>query len=104
MQRELLAVIAELPMTNEEFTIKDIAQKSSEILVKPFKPANINNMLTKIVDFGFIFKIKGANILSRYHSWQTISIDKKKKTMRRLNINKQLFPPANIVLPIQRPS
>jgi len=55
-QRELLTIIAKLPTANEEFTIKDIAQKSSEISGKPFKPAYINNMMIKLIDFGLIFK------------------------------------------------
>lgn len=55
-QRELLAVIAKLPTANEEFTVKDIAQKSTEVSSKPFKPAYINNMLIKLIDFGLIFK------------------------------------------------
>ncbi len=55
-QRELLAVIAKLPTANEEFTVKDIAQKSIEVTSKPFRPAYINNMLLKLIEFGLIFK------------------------------------------------
>jgi hypothetical protein len=56
-QRELLTVIAKLPTSNEEFTIKDIAAKSIELNNKhPFKPAYINNLLVKLVDSGLIYK------------------------------------------------
>lgn len=55
-QRELLLVIAKLPNANEEFTVKDIATKSREIIAKPFAPAHINNTLLKLIDFGLIFK------------------------------------------------
>ncbi len=54
-QRELLMVIANLPNANEEFTIKEIAEKSTE-LKNPFKTAYINNTLVKLVEFGLIFK------------------------------------------------
>jgi hypothetical protein len=55
-QRELLTVIAKLPTANEEFTVKDISAKSIEVLSKPFRPAYINNMLIKLIEFGLIFK------------------------------------------------
>jgi hypothetical protein len=55
-QRELLAVIAKLPTANEEFTVKDISLKSMELIAKPFKPAYINNILIKLIEFGLIYK------------------------------------------------
>jgi hypothetical protein len=55
-QRELLIVIAKLEAANEEFTIRDIALKSSEISEKAFKPAYINNLLFKLIEAGLIYK------------------------------------------------
>ncbi len=50
-QRELLSIIASLPNANEEFTVKDITEKSSQ-----FKPSYINNLLLKLIDAGLIYK------------------------------------------------
>ncbi len=50
-QRELLAIIATLHNANEEFTVKDITDKSSQ-----FKPSYINNLLLKLIDAGLIYK------------------------------------------------
>jgi hypothetical protein len=50
-QRELLAIIASLQNANEEFTVKDITDKSSQ-----FKPSYINNLLLKLIDAGLIYK------------------------------------------------
>jgi hypothetical protein len=55
-QRELLSVIAKLPSANEEFTVKEIASKSTEVLEKPFRPAYINNLLVRLIDIGLIYK------------------------------------------------
>lgn len=50
-QRELLTIIATLQNANEEFTVKDITEKSSQ-----FKPSHINNLLLKLIDAGLIYK------------------------------------------------
>jgi hypothetical protein len=55
-QRELLVVIAKLPTANQEFTAKEISQKSNEILEKPFAPAYVVNSLNKLTSQGLIFK------------------------------------------------
>jgi hypothetical protein len=55
-QRELLGIIATLETANEEFTVKDIAQKSEELSQNPFKSAHINNMLVKLIESGLIYK------------------------------------------------
>lgn len=55
-QRELLSLIAKLPTANEEFTVKDVAQKSEELSQNPFKPAHINNLLVKLIEAGLIYK------------------------------------------------
>jgi hypothetical protein len=55
-QRELLTVIARLPNANDEFTTKEISDKSKEVLTKPFTPAYVNNTLVKLISVGLIFK------------------------------------------------
>jgi hypothetical protein len=55
-QRELLSVIAQLPNSNDEFTVKEVAKKSEETNQNPFKPAHINNMLVKLIECGLIYK------------------------------------------------
>jgi hypothetical protein len=54
-QRELLTIIAKLPNADQEFTVKDISAKSSEVN-NLFKPTYINNTLLKLIDSGLIFK------------------------------------------------
>lgn len=55
-QRELLIVIAQLSNANEEFTAKEISNKSNEVLEKPFAPAYVVNSLIKLTIQGLIFK------------------------------------------------
>ena len=55
-QRELLVVIAQLPTANDEFTAKEISEKSSELLDNPFAPAYVINSLNKLIGQGLIFK------------------------------------------------
>jgi hypothetical protein len=55
-QRELLIVIASLPTANEEFTAKQISDKSTEILDNPFAAAYVINSLNKLTSQGLIFK------------------------------------------------
>lgn len=50
-QRDLLFIIASLPNANNEFTVKDITNMSSQ-----FKPTYINNLLLKLIDAGLIYK------------------------------------------------
>lgn len=50
-QRELLSIIATLQNANEEFTVKDITDNSTQ-----FKPSYINNLLLKLIDAGLIYK------------------------------------------------
>lgn len=54
-QRDLLIIIAKLPSANEEFSVQDIAEKSKES-GKPFKSSLINQMLSKLIDLGLLFK------------------------------------------------
>jgi len=55
-QRELLVVIAKLATANDEFTAKEISQKSNEVLDNPFAPAYVVNSLNKLTAQGLIFK------------------------------------------------
>jgi hypothetical protein len=55
-QRELLIVIARLPTSNQEFTAKEISEKSEEILDNSFAPAYVVNSLNKLTTQGLIFK------------------------------------------------
>jgi len=57
-QQELLQVIAKLPNSNEEFTVKEISDLSHEKLDNPFKPAYINSLLLKLIEYGLIYKNK----------------------------------------------
>jgi hypothetical protein len=52
----LLIVIAQLPTANDEFTAKEISEKSSELLDNPFAPAYVINSLNKLIGQGLIFK------------------------------------------------
>ena len=54
-QRELLMIIAQLKNANDEFTNKEIADRSIE-LKNEFKSAHINNSLLKLIEAGLIFK------------------------------------------------
>ncbi|MEZ5014040.1 MAG: hypothetical protein R2794_07085 [Chitinophagales bacterium] len=54
-QRELLKIIAQLPNSNDEFTVKEIATKSTE-LEDPFKSNYINSLLAKLIYAGLIYK------------------------------------------------
>lgn len=55
-QRELMTIIAGLEGSDEEFTVRDIAEKSQRISSKPFSSSNINQMLTALSRQGFVFR------------------------------------------------
>jgi len=54
-QKELLIIIAQLPNANDEFSNKEIVDNSI-ILNNEFKTAQVNNMLTALIDAGLVFK------------------------------------------------
>jgi hypothetical protein len=54
-QRELLAVVAQLPHCDEEFTVQDIFEQSKQ-LPKPFSPSRVNQILGKLVENGLVYK------------------------------------------------
>jgi len=55
-QRDLLLVIAKLESANDEFTAKEISEKSSEVLTNSFAPSYVVNTLSKLTTAGLIFK------------------------------------------------
>lgn len=55
-QRELLAVIAELPNCDEEFTVQEIVETSKKKLAKPFSSSHVNQILSKMADGGLVYK------------------------------------------------
>lgn len=56
-QRDLLRVIAKLDCADKEFTVQDIAANSILMTeISPFKSTLINNMLSKLIDLGLIYK------------------------------------------------
>lgn len=55
-QKDLLEVIAQLPTSNKEFAVQEIAELSKEKLKKRFTPSHVNQMLSSLCDKGIIFK------------------------------------------------
>jgi hypothetical protein len=55
-QRQLLAVIAHLPHSDNEFTVQDVAEKSEELLERPFGKSQINQLFLKLSQFGLVYK------------------------------------------------
>lgn len=55
-QRDLLSVIARLENAGAEFTVQEIAEKSTELLEKPFSSSHINQMLAALANNGLIYK------------------------------------------------
>jgi len=52
----LLAVIATLDHTSEEFTVQELVERSKELLRKPFSASHINQMLAVLANNGLIYK------------------------------------------------
>lgn len=56
-QRQLLAVIAELPDCDSEFTVQEIVETPANAHAeKPFSSSHINQMLVSLADAGLIYK------------------------------------------------
>ena len=55
-QRELLAVIAELPNCDDEFTVQEIVETSKKKLEKPFSSSHVNQILSKMAEGGLVYK------------------------------------------------
>ncbi len=55
-QRELMIVIAQLDTSAAEFTVQEIAEKSKQLLDRPFSSSHINQMLVALSNSGLIYK------------------------------------------------
>lgn len=55
-QRELLQVISTLENCDSEFTVQEVANRSRNMLEKPFNASHINQMLLSLSDSGLVFK------------------------------------------------
>jgi hypothetical protein len=55
-QRDLLAVVARLDSADHEFTVQEIAEKSKEVLERPFGSSHISQMLNALTSAGLIYK------------------------------------------------
>jgi hypothetical protein len=55
-QRELLAVIAELDATDDEFTVQAIVEKSKTLLEKAFGSSHVNQLLNTLSAAGLVYK------------------------------------------------
>jgi hypothetical protein len=55
-QRELLSVVARLDNCDSEFTVQDVAEKSKEVLERPFSPSHISQMFATLMDAGLVYK------------------------------------------------
>jgi AAA ATPase domain len=55
-QREMLAIIARLPTSSEEFTIQEVVSESKNGPGKPFSPSHANRMLALLAERGLVYK------------------------------------------------
>jgi hypothetical protein len=55
-QRELLAIIAKLKNSDEEFTVQEVTALSKKLLKKPFSASHINQILVALSAAGLVFK------------------------------------------------
>jgi len=55
-QRELMAVIASLPNSDDEFTTQEVSDRSKKALLKGFSPSHVNQMLASLGEQGLIYK------------------------------------------------
>lgn len=55
-QRDLMRVISYLETSSHEFSVIDIAEASKKHYSKPFNGSHINQILSKMVDIGLIYK------------------------------------------------
>ncbi len=55
-QRELLAVVAQLPNCDEEFTIQEVVEQAKTSTMKPFSASHVTQLLGKLADSGMIYK------------------------------------------------
>ncbi|MHB0980669.1 MAG: ATP-binding protein [Thermoleophilia bacterium] len=57
-QRDLLGVVAQMETAASEFTVREIVEKSREVLGKPFNSSHVNQMLGSLCDVGLVYKVR----------------------------------------------
>lgn len=62
-QQQLLLVIANLDNAEKEFSIQEVATKSSEILEKPFSRSHVSQMVTSLISAGLVYKDRHGKYL-----------------------------------------
>ncbi|MBF0532157.1 MAG: ATP-binding protein [Candidatus Omnitrophica bacterium] len=55
-QRELLAVIAKLPNSQDEFTVAEVASESKQYEIDSFSNSHVNQMLSSLANAGLVYK------------------------------------------------
>jgi hypothetical protein len=55
-QREMLAIIAQLPSSADEFTIQEVVAQSRNGPGRPFSPSHANRMLASLAERGLVYK------------------------------------------------
>jgi len=55
-QRDLLGVIAQVETCTSEFTVQEVAERSAQLLSKPFSPSHVNQMLVSLCNAGLVYK------------------------------------------------
>lgn len=55
-QRDLLAIVAELPNCEEEFTVQEVVAKSKELSKRPFGSSQVSQMFAALSDSGLVYK------------------------------------------------
>jgi hypothetical protein len=55
-QRELLALVAQLPLSDDEFTVQEVVELSRRQLSKPFSNSHVNQMLATLGAVGLVYK------------------------------------------------
>lgn len=55
-QRELLQVVSLLPSADMEFTVQEVVASSNDVLIKPFTPSHVSQMLSLLAEAGLVYK------------------------------------------------
>jgi hypothetical protein len=55
-QRELLAVVAQLPNCNDEFTVQEVVEQSKQGPARPFSASHVTQLLAKLGENGLVYK------------------------------------------------
>lgn len=60
-QRELLIVISKLPNCDDEFTVREIVNKSNDVPGKSFNNSHVNQLLKQLAEAGLVYKTRFGN-------------------------------------------